>query len=98
MSEVIEQFKKDLAEVFWKDLRIHLQRDSIILVDTGLDLIDVAVAVAEDNKQQVDSWISTEKLTKPSAEQVTAWETQLDKPFRMLIVQPFILSQAVSDA
>jgi hypothetical protein len=94
MSNIIEQFKQDLAEVPWKDLRIHLQRDSIVLVADGLSLLDVAVAVAEDDKPLVESWVSAGTLTKPTAEQIKAWEKQLDKPFKMLIVQPFILLQA----
>ena len=98
MSEVIEQFKQDLAEVFWKDLRIHLQHGGIIVVAESLDLIEVATAVAEDHKPQVEAWVAAGVLSKPTAEQVKAWETQLDKPFRMLIVQPFILIQATIHA
>lgn len=98
MADIIDQFKKDLAEVCWRDLRIHLQHGGIIIVAEGLELIDVAVAVAEDRKPQVEAWIAGGALTKPSSEQIEAWETELDKPFRMLIVQPFILIQAMTHA
>lgn len=98
MSDVIAQLKNDLAEVCWRDLRIHLQHGGIIIVAEGLQLIDVAVSVAEDNKHQVEAWIAAGELTKPSSEQIEVWETQLDKPFRMLIVQPFILIQATLHA
>lgn len=94
-SDFRKQFERDLAEVGWKDLRIHLQRDAIILVAADLDLLEVAIAVAEDRKEQVADWISGAQLSKPTAEQVAAWEGALEKPFRMLIVQPFILVQAV---
>lgn len=93
-----DQFKNDLAEVDWKDMRIHLQRDVIILVADDLDLVDVAVGVAEDNKDQISLWISSGKLVKPTREQLDQWENQLDKPFRMLIAQPYILAQAVNHA
>ena len=101
MSEktgIRDKFKKDLAEVDWKDMRIHLQRDVIILVAEDLDLVYVAVDIAEDNKDQVAFWISSGKLTKPSREQIDLWESQLDKPFRMLIAQPYILAQIVHHA
>ncbi|MBE9487269.1 MAG: DUF2288 domain-containing protein [Chloroflexi bacterium] len=98
MSEIVESFQQALAEVGWKDLRIHMQRDAIILVDAALDLIDTAVAVATDDKGRVDGWIAAGQLVKPTAEQIAAWETTLDKPFRMLIVQPFILAQMVENA
>lgn len=98
MSEKVDCFKRDLAEVPWKDLRIHLQRDAIIIVADELELVSVAVAVAEDDQTQVEGWIAAGQLVKPSAEQVAAWEAELEKPFRMLIVQPFILVQMVTHA
>lgn len=98
MSDIVERFKQDVAEVPWKDLRIHLQRDAIIIVAAELDLIEVAVAVANDDKQTVEEWIAAEQLLKPTAEQVKTWEGVLEKPFRMLIVQPFILVQSVDHA
>ncbi len=98
MSELLEQFKKDLAEVDWKEMRIHLRRDAIILVAAELDLVEVALAVAEDDKSQVETWIGQEQLGKPNAEQLESWEKQLNKPFRLLIVQPYILAQEVIHA
>lgn len=97
-AEVRDKFEKDLAEVPWRDLRFHLQKDAIILVADDLDLVDVAVDVAADNKDQVSLWIAAGTLNKPSQEQIDLWETQQDKPFRMLIAQPFILAQAVNHA
>ncbi|WP_303720280.1 DUF2288 domain-containing protein [Malonomonas rubra] len=98
MSEVFQRFKQDLAEVCWKDLRIHLQRDAIIIVAEELDLVEVAAVVAEDNKHKVANWIGEGQLVKPTAKQLSDWELDLNKPFRMLIVQPFILVQMVNHA
>ena len=98
MSELVEHLTRDLAEVCWKDLRIHLQRDALITLAEDLDLVSVATAVARDDKFQVEAWISAGQLSKPSAEQLDSWEQELEKPFRMLIVQPYILIQVVSHA
>lgn len=98
MSKNIERFKQDLAEAPWKDLRIHLKRDAIIIVADELELVSVAAAVSEDDKVRVEKWIADEQLVKPTAEQIATWETELEKPFRLLIVQPFILVQMVAHA
>jgi len=98
MSDLSERFKTDLAEVPWKDLRIHLQRDAIIIVADELDLVETAVAVTDDDKKNIEKWIAAGQLVKPTKEQVETWETELEKPFRVLIVQPFILVQMVSHA
>jgi hypothetical protein len=98
MSELVERFTKDLAVVCWKDLRIHLQRDVIITLADGLDMVTAATAVARDDKPQVEAWIAAGQLGKPTADQLESWEQEPDKPFRMLIVQPFILVQAIAHA
>jgi len=98
MSDFAEQFNRDLAEICWKDLRIHLQRDAIILVAPELDLVTTATAVAMDDKGQIEAWIATGNIAKPSREQIELWEGNLEKPFRMLILKPYILIQAVNHA
>ncbi len=98
MSEQIESFKRDLAEVCWRELKIHLQRDAIITVSTALDIITVAEAVANDNKDAVEGWIENNQLGKPSEDQLKSWEENQEKSFKMLIIQPFILIQDVLDA
>ena len=98
MSEQIESFKRDLAEVCWRELKIHLQRDAIITVSTALDIITVAAAVANDDKAAVEGWIHNNQLGKPTEEQLKSWEEHQDKSFKMLIVQPFILVQELLDA
>lgn len=98
MSGMVESFKRDLAEVNWRELKIHLQRDAIIIVSAELDLVEVGVAVAEDDKIAVEAWIAADQLGKPTEKQLECWEQEEDKLFRMLIVQPFILVQDVYDA
>lgn len=98
MNEMKERFQRDLAEVVWRDLRIHLRRDALILVSTALDLVEVACAVARDDKDSVADWVALGALGKPVKEQLDSWEADLDHSFRMLIVQPFILIQECGDA
>ncbi|MDA3903658.1 MAG: DUF2288 domain-containing protein [Desulfuromusa sp.] len=98
MSGMIESFKRDLAEVSWRELKIHLQRDALIIVAAELDLIEVGVAVADDDKALVEAWIAAGQLGKPTDKQLERWEQEPDNRFQMLIVQPFILIQDVHDA
>jgi hypothetical protein len=98
MSEIIESFKRDLAEANWRELQIHLRRDAIIVVSSTLDLVETAVAVAADDKILIESWIASGQLVKPTENQLESWEAEQDKLFKMLIVQPFILIQEVAHA
>jgi hypothetical protein len=95
MTTVNEGFECDLAQVNWRELRIHLRRDALVTVASELDLVAVAIAVATDDTTQVESWIAAGQLAKPTATELEEWERSFDKPFLMLIVQPYILIQAV---
>jgi hypothetical protein len=95
MTTVKEGFERDLAQVSWRELRIHLRRDTLVTVADELDLVIVATAVAADETTRVQAWITGGQLAKPTAAELDQWETALDKPFRMLIVQPYILVQPV---
>ncbi|HMB17193.1 MAG TPA: DUF2288 family protein [Pelovirga sp.] len=95
MTNLKEDFERDLAQINWRELRIHLRRDAVVTVACDLNLVAVAVAVAADDTQQVQKWIGGGQLAKPTAAELAEWETSLDKAFLMLIVQPYVLIQAV---
>ena len=80
--------------VEWRLLKPHYQRDALIVIRAGVDLISVGVQIASDNQAQVKQWIGDQSLAKPTREQVEQWER--DNPcFRSVVVAPFVLMQAV---
>ena len=95
-----ETLRKSLEETLglaeWSILRKHATRDVIILVDPSLSLLDVGIAIAMNDETQVQAWIEEKKLGKPSAEQLTTWETDLNRTFSSLIVQPYVLMQILN--
>ncbi|MBN1142579.1 MAG: DUF2288 family protein [Deltaproteobacteria bacterium] len=95
MSGVAERLRQELAEVSWRELRSHVARDTVIVVGPELDLVAAAAAVARDDSAQIGAWIGAGEVAKPTIEQLACWEKDLEKPFRMLIVGPYILAQPV---
>lgn len=91
MQDLAQQFTEDLAEVVWTDLKPHAKRDAIILVHPGLDLVEVATAIANDNVSKVQPWIQEALIQKPSAEQLSTWNLAPTQCFQTLIVQPYVL-------
>jgi hypothetical protein len=86
-------FRDQLLKGFWHDLKQHLERDAIILVDSNLDLNDVALKVSQDQTAIVQDWITRNLLGKPTLEQINAWNEMPAKEFSFLIVQPYVLVQ-----
>ncbi len=97
MSDVKTQLIKDLAPMDWETLIPHAKRDAVIVVDGALDLVEVGVAIAEDNAAFVQHWLSELLLHKPSLEELNDWNTEPEKQFNTLIVQPFVLITAIAD-
>lgn len=97
MGELRKKLEAEVSTVPWSRLAPHHQRDALFLVDPSLDLVDVAVAVAEDRAAEVGSWIEDERIGRATAEQVEGWE-QTGAVFRFLIVRPLVLAQLASDA
>jgi hypothetical protein len=95
-----ETLKKELndsiGQVTWGDLRKHLVRDVIIIVDSSLGLLEAALKIAENDQGQVETWIQDGILTKPNAQQLEHWEKNLSLPFLSVVVQPFILIQVLN--
>lgn len=95
MSETLkEQLSKDVDIAHWKWLSDHAQRDAVVIVHPSLDLVDVGVAIATDNTQSVQHWITEQMLVKPTEKEIIEWDAQVGKSFTSLIIQPFVLIQA----
>jgi hypothetical protein len=95
MEELKKRLADDVADVNWNDIKPHAQRDAVIIVNKNLDLLDVGVAVAQDDKIVVERWITEQLISKPSNQQLSDWNMNQEKLFRTLIVQPFVLVQII---
>jgi len=96
-QDLKQELKSMIGPAAWYNLLPHAARDSIVLVNPGLDLADVGVAVATDNVTSVQRWISEALITKPTIEQMEDWERDRSRQFQTLIVQPYVLIQTLSD-
>jgi hypothetical protein len=93
VKAIASELASQIDDATWTLLRQHLARDAIILVDRRLELLTVAVAVAEDDTAQVQAWITQGQLAKPTRAQLEAWEKCPETPFKCVIVQPYVLVQ-----
>lgn len=87
------ELTKSLDEAEWNWLMPHAKRDSVIVVNQELDLVDVGVAIANDNVSFVQRCIAENLIAKPTADQLADWNNNQNKRFIALIVQPYVLVQ-----
>jgi hypothetical protein len=96
MNKIQNQLSEELAEVEWRDLVPHAQRDVVIVVADSLNLLEVGEAIASDNVALVQTWIGGQLLQKPTTEQLSNWNAHPMSLFNTLIVQPFVLVQTIA--
>ncbi|MBW4466735.1 MAG: DUF2288 domain-containing protein [Pegethrix bostrychoides GSE-TBD4-15B] len=93
MPDLRSELAETLDEAEWEWLMPHAKRDAIVMVASELDLLDVGVAIANDDKASVEGWIGQQQLYKPSPEQLSDWGSDPTRRFKALIVQPYVLVQ-----
>jgi hypothetical protein len=99
MRDLRSQLEKSIDSATWEWLTPHHERDVIIWVDQSIDLLEVAMAIAQDQTQSVQHWIAEQVIAKPSEAQKSRWSNaDADLQFSALIVQPYVLIQERSSA
>ena len=93
VNGIDQTFAEQVDTARWQWLRAHNERGALILVDEMLELATVGEQVAADDTAAVQSWLASRLLSKPTAEQIAAWDETPEKSFGMLVVSPFVLIQ-----
>ena len=96
-TSIRDKLAGERAITDWRSLKPHHEKESLFLVDDRLDLLDAAVAVAEDDAASIKRWLTMGWLARPTDTQAQAWTEDPDDPFAFFIVQPFVLAARVDD-
>ena len=91
MSKLEEKLREELSIAPWETLLPHAEQDSLICVSSDLGLVDAGVAIATDDVSKVNEWMSTQKIRKPTKEELDNWNKEPGNFFQFLIVQPYVL-------
>jgi len=83
----------ETARIAWKELQRYFASGVAILVSPGLDLVEVALQISEDNKAQVEQWLISGQIGKVTDEQALVWY-EADADMWAVVVSPYVLVQA----
>jgi hypothetical protein len=82
----------ETAAITWAELQPFFARGSLLWVAAALDLVEVARALAEDERETVGSWMRAGQLGK--AEDALAGDlVARDPPLWAVVVAPWVLVQ-----
>lgn len=96
MSEPTEILRAKLntetAKVAWAELQRHHARGVVVCVAGEIDLIDVAVAMAQDDGARISQWMQAGQVDKATDEQAREWLVR-DPALWSVVVAPWVLVQ-----
>ena len=94
-QELIARLNGETAKINWHELQKHYALGNVLAVSAAGDLIQVAIALHQDNAAQIQQWLSEEVLFEVSDQQALVWY-ETNATVWALVIPPFILVQAVS--
>jgi len=91
-----EELNAETAKIPWQELQRFFANGSTIYVSPELDLIDVAIEICHDNKEQIEQWMADESVGQVSDDQAVEW-LEADATLWSVVVKPWVLVQPLKD-
>jgi len=91
-SELHDKINRETARVQWSELERHFAHGAVVWVSEDLDLVEVALRIAHDDKEHITRWMSEGKVAKVSDLQAQTWQAA-DTLLWASVVSPFVLVQ-----
>ena len=82
----------ETAKISWADMQRHYARGVVVSVAGALDLLDVAVAMAQDDGAAISRWMQAGQMGKVSDGQARDWLAR-DPVLWSVVVAPWVLVQ-----
>jgi hypothetical protein len=86
----------ETSQINWNELQRFFAGGWLIYVSKGTNLLDVAVAFSQDDKDTVSRWLTSGEVAKVSNEQAKYWHTE-NTMFWANVVKPWVLIQPVDN-
>jgi hypothetical protein len=91
-QELHDKINSETARIPWAELERHFSMGNVVYVSEDLDLVEVALRVAHDDKSSIARWMSEGKLARVSDLQAQTWQ-EADARLWASVVSPFVLVQ-----
>ena len=84
----------ETSQIEWLELQRFFAGGWLIYVSSTVNLLDVAVAFTQDDKEQVSRWLTSGDVSKVTDEQARQWHEE-NTTFWSTVVKPWVLIQPV---
>lgn len=94
-KELLAHLNQQTAKTNWQELERFFAQGSLFVVSHGVDLLDVAAAIIQDDAQTISQLLEKNQLKKVNEEQAITWQKNLIDLWTV-VAAPYVLVQVVS--
>lgn len=91
-DQLYAKINGETSRMQWTELLRFFAAGTVIAVSDDLDLVDVAMRVATDDKDAVQQWMTEGRVGRVSDAQASVW-LEADASLWAVVVKPWILVQ-----
>ncbi|WP_053979580.1 DUF2288 domain-containing protein [Marinagarivorans algicola] len=87
-----QELLRQTAKISWAELQRYFAAGKVIYVEASLDLIDVGVALIQDDKAAFNTWTNNQLIYPVNDEQAQVWSANAATLWAS-VVSPWVLVQ-----
>lgn len=91
-DELRARINSETGKVSWQELQPHFARGVVIHVSQGMDLVNVALSLARDDKAAFEKWLCAGSVARVDEQQARDWAGRAPI-FWAVVVAPWVLVQ-----
>lgn len=95
-EEILNKINRETSKMQWTELLPFFAKGMAIYVSHNLDLIKVAYALSEDNKEEFEKWTKEGLVANVTDEQASAWH-ESNVVVWATVIKPWVLVQPIVD-
>ena len=88
-----QELQSECAEIGWHELERHYARGVVLRVEGTVGLLEVAEAMAVDDRATVAGWLDSGELAAVSSEEAARWHAGAAR-LNAVVVAPWVLVTA----
>ena len=92
-DDIWARLASETARIEWSELEKFFARGQVVAVGESLDLVDVAVAVVNDDRERVSEWMQAEQFGVLDAATARLWAGGDAPDLWAVVVAPWVLVQ-----
>ena len=91
-----QQLKEECAPVFYKEVERFFAKGMLVLIADDLDIIEVALAIQNDESASIQQWIDDKKVVRVNDEHAIGW-SENNEPLMAITAVPWVLVQEINE-